>query len=500
VDAGQHALGDQADCVAYAPLGAELSLPAARDELAWKELRRHLRMLDVVQPGFTLRTTASATAQPDVEAGRVCFQTLHEAGRILFEHPFVPSEGYGNGVQPSGRAGPYRRVQAGRFGGPDALSCTSCHWRGGVGGAGALVDNTYLGGDGDRPFSADARNPPALMGVGAAQLVASEMTADLQAVRDGALERARASGGPVTAELLAKGTSFGTLTALADGTVDARGVVGVDADLVVKPFGWKGTARDLRGFVAVSLQVHLGMQSEDLLTAHGTDTGLVGTGANPADPDGDGITHEVTSGQMTALVTYLATLETPVVRPHDALDLTAPPAPGIAPPTRYVYQDEWARGRALFDSVGCASCHTPVMVLRSPVFALEIPSTGNTVNIDLSAVGEEPRLAYDPVLGGYGVWAFSDFKRHDMGEAAAALHDQDGVAPTQYLTRRLWGLAQSSPYYYDGRATTLDAAVEAHGGEAAFARDAYATLGPLERGALRVFLVSLRRQRRVNVP
>jgi hypothetical protein len=452
-----------------------------------------------VQPGHSLRVIADAVKQADIDDGKVCFQDLYEAGRLLFEHAFVPAEGMGHALGPAGK-GPYRRVHFGRFGGPDTLSCTSCHWRGGNAGAGGMPDNTFIGGDGDAPASSDARNPPALQGVGAAQAVAAEMTADLQAQRAAALDEAKRAGRAVSTALASKGTFFGSITARPDGSVDASGVEGVDADLVVKPFGWKGSEADLRSFLEVSLQVHFGIQSDDLLARHRGEPDLLGNAPDPDDPDGDGVTHELTAGPLTALVAYVASLEQPVMRPHEALDRLDPAAPGLPRPTRYEYLDEWTRGRALFDATGCASCHVPVMVLRSPVLRIESPTTGTAVLLDLSRHGEEPRLSYDPLLGGWPVWAFSDFKRHDMGEENAALREQDGVAPREYLTRRLWGLAQSAPYFYDGRAATLDAAISAHGGEAAAARDAFAALGANDQGALRVFLVSLRRERRVLVP
>ena len=55
-----------------------------------------------------------------------------------------------------------------------------------------------------------------------------------------------------------------------------RGVRGVDADLVVKPFGWKGTLADLDDFAAEALQVHLGIQSDVLLASASRD--VVGGG------------------------------------------------------------------------------------------------------------------------------------------------------------------------------------------------------------------------------
>ncbi|TMB53585.1 MAG: hypothetical protein E6J56_13140, partial [Deltaproteobacteria bacterium] len=106
----------------------------------------------------------------------------------------------------------------------------------------------------------------------------------------------------------------------------------------------------------------------------------------------------------------------------------------------------------------------------------------------------------DPELHGYPVWLFSDLKRHDMGTANTAQHVQRGVALNEYLTPRLWGVADSAPYLHDGRAPSFDYAIAGHDGEGAPARAAFAALPFEEKGPLRVYLMSLRRVTRVVVP
>jgi CxxC motif-containing protein (DUF1111 family) len=120
--------------------------------------------------------------------------------------------------------------------------------------------------------------------------------------------------------------------------------------------------------------------------------------------------------------------------------------------------------------------------------------------IDLSHDGRQPALRYDSSLGGYPVWLFSDLKRHDMGKVNAAHHVQNGVALNEYLTPRLWGVADSAPYLHDGRAPSFDYAIAGHDGEGAAAREAFSALPVEEKGALRVYLMSLRRASRVIVP
>ena len=87
-----------------------------------------------------------------------------------------------------------------------------------------------------------------------------------------------------------------------------------------------------------------------------------------------------------------------------------------------------------------------------------------------------------------------------MGTANAARHAQRGVAQSEYLTPRLWGVADSAPYLHDGRAPSFDYAIAGHDGEGAAARAGYVALTLEEKGDLRVYLMSLRRAPRLMIP
>jgi CxxC motif-containing protein (DUF1111 family) len=120
--------------------------------------------------------------------------------------------------------------------------------------------------------------------------------------------------------------------------------------------------------------------------------------------------------------------------------------------------------------------------------------------LDLSRDAEAPRLTYDDAAQGWPVHLFSDLKRHDLGDPSASQHPQGGIARRFYMTRRLWGLASSPPYFHDGQSATIDHAIGRHGAEAAPVRAAWAALPAEDRAALRVFLSSLRRAPRLVVP
>ncbi len=472
---------------------APLSIDAAREAQRMAARRQELRFREAAAPGSFLRGMHAAIDPQRVAAGQVCLAELADLGQLLFEHEYGFPDGLGGGASARAPAGPFRRVHEGLFGGPETISCPSCHWIGGPNGAGAETDTAFLEGDGVRTASGDERNPPALMGLGVVQALAREMSLDLQRQRADVVRDATRAGAAREIRLTSKGSDFGVLRVTAKGEVDASGVQGVDDDLVVKPFGWKGTLATFTDFAAEALQMHTGIQSATLLASGSPE--LIGGGDDPADPDADGVREELGRGPFTAMMAHLALLELPIVEPLVQDRQLPAPAQARLPPTATSFADDFQRGRREFHELGCAGCHTPMMVLESPIVVVD-----GMPPIDLSRDMRQPGLRYELALGGYPVWLFSDLKRHDMGDANAARHVQRGVALREYLTPRLWGLADSGPYLHDGRAPSFDYAIAGHDGEGAAARAAFEALPIDDRGPLRVYLMSLRRVPRVIVP
>ncbi|TMB21704.1 MAG: hypothetical protein E6J59_05175 [Deltaproteobacteria bacterium] len=482
----------RADCP---PRGrpAPVSLEAARDAERVAARRHELRLREAAAPGYFLRAMHAELDARRVAAGRVCLDELADLGQLLFEHEYDFADGLGGGDAAKAPAGPFRRVHGGLFGGPETISCPSCHWIGGRNGAGAETDGVFLDGDGERTASGDERNPPALVGLGVVQALAQEMSRDLQRERADLVRDAVHAGAARETRLTSKGVDFGVLRVSAKGEVDASGIRGVDDDLVVKPFGWKGTLATFTDFAAEALQIHMGIQSDVLLAKASRD--VVGAGSDPADPDGDGVRGELGRGPFAALTAHLALLELPIVEPLIQDRQMTAPAQALLPPTTTSFAYLFQRGRREFHELGCAGCHQPMMVLESPILTVEgLPP------IDLARQMRRPGLRYDASLHGYPVWLFSDLKRHDMGQANAAQHAQRGVPLRDYLTPRLWGVADSAPYLHDGRAPSFDYAIAGHDGEGAAARAAFQALSLEDRGPLRVYLMSLRRVPRVMVP
>lgn len=445
----------------------------ARQAIADRLARRERLFRELYDPGSMWQKLR--VDQADIDAGRIPLPMLIDIGRELFMADFAPAQGLGNGLAAlksplaGKRAAPnLRHVHYRDFGGPDGTRCVGCHHVGGQGGGGGRSDNVFLDGDGERPMSGLERNPRSLLGAAILERLADEMSAELHQNLDKLMRTLKRGE---NASLLAKGISFGLVRMTRDGRLDLSGIRGVSLDLVVRPFGWKGTSASLRQMVIASLQQNLGLQADELVERAGK-SGMLGGGTR-LDPDSDGVSHEVTRGMVTALTAYLA---------------------AVAPPVEEIGMDQVfalrvGQGRRIFDQIGCAECHTPELTIDNPIISLG-PAPDSQPRVDLT-----PLI---PIGGHRGdralrVQLYSDLRRHNMGETLSESRGYLGIPRHQWLTPPLWGIAVTAPYLHDGRAGSIHEAVAAHGGEGQQARDAYMKLALEDAGALRTFLISLSR-------
>ena len=447
--------------------------------------------------------------------GSITLQQLRRMGLVVFTTPFNTFDGYGDGSfdneSPSNHLGHRPTLQGNglslRVNGLDAQSCNECHsfvsrstrpptlGIGGVGGiaqnamifpslidvADSSDDRVYYSAsqypdlairlDGTADFNGRFANPPFLFGGGGVELLAREMTADLQR----ALVVARASSAGTITDLRTHGVDFGTIETLSDGQVElhVEGIGFQDNDgrlpeevLVVRPFGRKGENFSMRDFDRVAMQFHFGIQPVEVVGEH-------------VDGDRDGVVNEATVAEMSALHVFDVSNPVPFV---ERLDLAA------------------QEGFGTFLATGCATCHVPVLKTRSrylPLSHPEVPADPSRnvyTRIDLVEVGFQPVPAEDGVL----VPLFADLKRHDMGDGLAEDFELADISNREFTTARLWGVADTAPYLHDGRATTLSQAIVAHGGEAQASRDAFLALSIHEQEQLLTFLARLRTPNRPN--
>jgi len=356
-----------------------------------------------------------------------------------------------------------------------------------VGGAGSFTANVFagLGAVHPLPFSVDPalsseRGTPEIQGAGAIELLAREMTADLHGIRVNAIRDARRSSAPVRARLVTKGVSFGHITADPDGTVHLGAVEGVDRDLVVRPWGQKGTVTSLRTFTVNAMNLHHGMQPRERFGLH-----LTGTD----DFDRDGVPDELTEGDITALVVFQATLG----------------VPGQVIPRDVRRREAVTRGEELFRRSRCAQCHIPALPLRSAIFTepgpynlegtLRAHEVSRVLRIDLTRDAEAPRLSRNP-SGVIWVKAFTDLKRHRIADDEKPHFGNEvlveGLVPVDaFITRRLWAVGNTGPYGHRGDLTTIQEAISHHGGDARAARLEFERMAHVDRNAVLEFLRSL---------
>lgn len=220
--------------------------------------------------------------------------------------------------------------------------------------------------------------------------------------------------------------------------ISGRAARGTDGRLT--RFGRKSDIATIEEFTRSALRHEMG------LTSRRDDRDLVNGAAVPADVD-PRPEPEVDSATVALLADFVRFL--------------APPAP--AAPRSAAHADTLARGRRLFDQLGCTRCHTRAM------------RTG-TAEID--------------ALSHKTVNLYSDLLLHDMGPGLANVCAHD-AAPAELRTTPLIGLRHRQFYMHDGRAMDLREAILAHGGEAQAARDAFARLTWLLQEYMVIFLKSL---------
>ena len=248
----------------------------------------------------------------DIVAGTLSFDAVAAHGASLFTARFNRCDGQGRPLTEStGEARPAGAPAFTRASGPEASSCAGCHQQPFAGGAGEFVANVFVNARGSvsaAEMTASAqineRNTLGMHGSGLIEMLAREMTDELEAIREDAKARAEAgeNGGQVTLRLVAKGVEFGSFTARGGRLVEIDGIRGVGTDLIVRPFAQSGTVGSLRVFSVAALNQHHGMQAEELFDLNKR---------KGVDHDGDGVARELTIGDITALVAFQASLGVP---------------------------------------------------------------------------------------------------------------------------------------------------------------------------------------------
>ncbi|MBW3523243.1 CxxC motif-containing protein, DUF1111 family [Chryseobacterium taichungense] len=190
---------------------------------------------------------------------------------------------------------------------------------------------------------------------------------------------------------------------------------------------------------------------QQTVNAYNQDMGITST-FNPHDVySGMNVDPEVSDKTIADVVFYLRTLKTPIQRDAENSIIK--------------------QGQTIFSQISCNKCHVP-----------ELKTSSSSIS----------------PLSNKKFYPYTDLLLHDMG---ASLDDNytEGTAKTyEWRTPALWGLglspkSQGGQYFlmHDGRAKSIEEAIQLHGGEAATSRTNYTQLPVQEKEAIIKFLKSL---------
>lgn len=205
-------------------------------------------------------------------------------------------------------------------------------------------------------------------------------------------------------------------------------------------FGWKAQFATLEEFVAAACSNEIGL---------GTPI------RNQAAPMGHQLAKvkpDLNKERFAALVGFVEGL----------------PRPQVVLPSDPKQRDFAAKGKQLFNSIGCTCCHTEslggVSGIYSDLLLHRIENFQQKV-----ATGE-----YQPV------------------EELEVPLPPDHPKPDEWRTAPLWGVADSAPYFHDGASPTLHDAIVRHQGGAAAVTQKYSRLPGSDQQAIIAFLQTLR--------
>jgi CxxC motif-containing protein (DUF1111 family) len=214
-------------------------------------------------------------------------------------------------------------------------------------------------------------------------------------------------------------------------------------------FGWKGQTASLRDFNLSAAAVEMGLEVPGNPQA-----------ADPRIPPLKASGLDMNADECDALLAYVRSL----------------PAPAAQQPANPRDERALRNGKALFKSIGCAECHVPTLGSVEGIYS----------DLLLHAMG--PDLLDTP--------SYSALVAEPAAKPAAPVRPlpdrKAGLATDQeWRTPPLWGLHDSAPYLHDGRASSIQEAINLHGGEALASAQHFLQMPSRDQAQVLLFLSSL---------
>jgi CxxC motif-containing protein (DUF1111 family) len=390
-------------------------------------------------PGPRGGPDAAGGPLPGLTAAQLAF---FEAGQVDFRE----EEGVGDGMGP-------------RF---NLNSCGGCHTQGGIGGTSPAVNPqvaiaTAFGARNTVPFFVksdgavrEARfkyKPDGTRDGGVHALFVISGRVDSTGNASGCTIRqedfaAQARAGNLVFRIPTPVFGAGLIEQISDGTIVAnqaanaprKGSLGIRGrphrvplngttnvngnDGTIARFGWKAQNKSLLLFSGEAYNVEMGISNE-LFQTERDETANCQFAQTP---------NDITNADALNAVEGMSAIE----KFSHFMRFLAPPTPSTSKPGG---ANSIAKGRDLFQSVGCALCHSPTL------------KTGNAT---VAALRDK------------AVNLYSDLLLHNMGSGLADDILQVQAGPDEFRTAPLWGLGQRLFFLHDGRTPDLLEAIQAH--------------------------------------
>jgi CxxC motif-containing protein (DUF1111 family) len=204
-------------------------------------------------------------------------------------------------------------------------------------------------------------------------------------------------------------------------------------DGTVTRFGWKAQNKSLLIFAGEAYNVEMGVTNESFPNEREESPNCA---TNPLPESQMGFDNGDSPADIVSFMGFMRFLDQPA------------PACGAAPLP--ACSASINNGRSLFNSIGCAACHTASLTTgHSTIAAL------NQTQANL----------------------FSDLAVHHMGTGLADHITQGSAGPDEFRTAPLWGVGQRAFFLHDGRTSDLLQAITDHDGSGS---EAHQTIGAFE--------------------